>query len=394
MRVLVVPKWYPWPDRPVFGIFCREHARAIAREHDVVVLASDAVRTPSFAAFELTDAVEDGLRTIRVRYRRASLRPAAMGFQLAGMLVALRTLRREGWRPDVVHAHVYSAGLPALILGRLSGAPVVISEHFTGFQRGLITGYDRFTARVAFRYADLVAPVSADLARHVHAVAPRARLCVVENVVDTEVFRLPDQRRDSLLDGSARLLSVGTLTEKKGHADLLHALVSVTERRPATLELVGDGELRGDLERLTDRLGLSEVVRFHGERCKQAVAGLMREADLFVLPSRFENLPCVLIEAMASGLPSVATAVGGVPELLQGAGAVLCPPRDPAALARAIETGLEQRAEIDPQALADRARARFGYQAIGRIWTRIYGELRSSAGTTSRVRIRRTASGR
>src|SRR5436305_10386974 len=93
MRVLVVPKWYPWPDRPVFGIFCREQARALARGHDVVVLASDAVRSPPFRVFELTDALEDGLRTIRVRYRRPRFRPAAMACQLAGMLTAVRRLR-------------------------------------------------------------------------------------------------------------------------------------------------------------------------------------------------------------------------------------------------------------------------------------------------------------
>src|SRR5947199_6495660 len=131
MRVLVVPKWYPWPDRPVLGIFCREQARALSAGHDVVVLASDAVRSPDFPVFRVSEAVEGGLRTIRVRYRRPRFRPAAMACQLAGMLAALLSLRRRGWRPEIVHAHVYSAGLPALVLGRLSRAPVIVSEHFT-----------------------------------------------------------------------------------------------------------------------------------------------------------------------------------------------------------------------------------------------------------------------
>lgn len=397
MRVLVVPKWYPWPDRPVFGIFCREQARAVSREHDVVVLASDAVHSPPFAAFSLADTVEDPLRTIRLRYRRPAFRPAAMGAQLAGMLAALRALRRAGWVPDVVHAHVYSAGLPALALARLSGAPLVISEHYTGFQRGLITGYDRLTARLAFRGADLVAPVSAELARHVLAVQPRARVRIVENVVDTSVFNPsagPAEPAPGPGEGAPRLLSVGTLSEKKGQADLLRALAALRPARPLTLELVGEGELRGELEQLAGRLGLDGAVRFHGELPKERVAALMRGADLFVLPSRFENLPCVLIEAMASGLPSVATAVGGVPGLLAGSGAVLCPPGDIEALAAAIALGLDCRGEVDPQALAARAGARFGYEAIGRRWSEIYEELASSAGTTSSATVRRTSSGR
>ena len=377
MRVLVVPKWYPWPDRPVFGAFCREHAHALAREHDVVVLASDAVRNPLFTTFELSDAVEDGLRTLRVRYRRPAFRPAAMAAQLTGMRSALRRLRREGWRPDIVHAHVYSAGLPALVIGRRAGAPVVISEHYTGFQRGLITGYDRFTARLAFRCADLVAPVSHDLARHVAALSPKAHLRVVENVVDTVAFHPANDRGRA---GSARrLLTVATLTEKKGHAYLLEAVAKLVDERELTLDLVGDGELRGALEARARQLGVGDVVRFLGERPKADVAALMRAADLFVLPSLFENLPCVLIEAMASGLPAVATSVGDVPELVQDPGA-LAAPRDVPGLANAIAGSLDHLGEVDSDALADRARRRFGYEPIARRWTEIYDGLRARSG--------------
>ena len=149
LRILVVPKWYPWPERPVFGLFCREHARALRRRHEVVVLASLATPSPPFAAYDLTDEVESGIRTLRVRYRRPFLRPAAMGFQLLGMLHALWRLRREGFRPHVVHAHVYQAAPPALVLGRLNRAVVVVSEHYTGFARELVSSNDRMLARLS-----------------------------------------------------------------------------------------------------------------------------------------------------------------------------------------------------------------------------------------------------
>jgi glycosyltransferase involved in cell wall biosynthesis len=377
MRVLIVPKWYPWPERPVFGIFCREQARAVATRHDVVVLASEAVRAPGFAVFELSDAVEEGLRTLRLRYRRPRFRPAAMVCQIVGMVVALRRLRSGRWRPEIVHAHVYSAGLPAMVLARISGARLVISEHYTGFQRGLIRRQDWLTARVAFRYADLVAPVSANLARHVQAVQPRARVRVVENVVDTEVFAPPgvSVRGDECQDGSQRLLTVAALVAKKGHVHLLEALAEVRAGREVTLDLVGDGELRADLQRRADQLGIAQAVRFHGERPKQEVAEFMRHADLFVLPSLVENLPCALIEAMASGLPWVATAVGAVPELRDGAATRLCPPGEPHALATAISEALDRRHQIDPQALATRARGRFGYETLAETWTDIYDRL-------------------
>ena len=257
----------------------------------------------------------------------------------------------------------------------MSGAPVVVTEHYTGFQRGLITGYDRLTARLAFRCADLVAPVSEDLARQVRAVEPRTRTQVVENVVDTDVFRPPSDDRRSARDGSARLLTVAALADKKGHADLLEALAELQPDRRVTLDLVGDGPLRAELQELAHRLGLDQAVRFHGERPKAEVAGFMQRADLFVLPSRFENLPCVLIEALASGLPFVATAVGGVPQLADGPGAFLCPPGNPTVLAKTIATALDRRGEIDQSALAQRAQVRFGYDTFARTWSQIYDDL-------------------
>jgi glycosyltransferase involved in cell wall biosynthesis len=388
-RVLVVPKWYPWPDRPVFGVFCREQARAVARTNEVAVIASDAVRSPGFAVYELSDGVEDGLRTLRVRYRRPRLRAAGMGFQLAGMLAALRRLRRDGFRPEVVHAHVYSAALPALVLARRCRAPLVVSEHYTGYRRGLVRGSDRWVARVGLGRADLLAPVSRDLARELRPLAPHTPMRVVPNPVDTDLFHPPGRRTE---DGPLRLLNVAWLAEKKGHAHLLEALARLG-RDDVALDVVGEGELRNALEKRARELGLAERVRFLGPRSHAEVAELMRGAHLFVLPSLYENLPVVLIEAMASGLPSVATRVGGVPELVDEQAGLLVPPADAAALADGIEAMAARLGGVDPVALARRARERYGHEAVGGLWDDAYDGLRS-AGRTSSSTTRSTASRR
>jgi len=383
MRVLVVPKWYPWPELPVFGVFCREHAAALATSHDVVVLASLFTPDPQdFRLFKLTDEVEDGLRVLRVRYRRPRLRPLALVCQLLGMAVAMRRLRREGWRPDVVHAHVYSAALQALAIGRVSRAPVAVTEHYTGFGRGLITGGERRLARFVFERADVVAPVSHELEGTLREVAPRANMVVVPNTVDTAAFEPAGERPKAM-----RLLNVAALAEKKGHRFLLEA---VAELPDATLEIVGDGELRADLEARVRDLGLEDRVTFFGERPKHEVARLMRDAGLFVLPSLAENLPVVLIEAMASGLPSVATRVGGVPEMLGSDDGELVAPGDSAALATAIRTAAGRH--FDGQDMAARARARYSYAAVSRRWSEIYAALPSRRGSSSPATSRPTAS--
>jgi glycosyltransferase involved in cell wall biosynthesis len=365
-RILVVPKWYPWPpERPVFGQFCREHARALATRHDVVVLPSLATPRARFLTYKLEDAEEDGLRTMRVRYRRPFVRAGALAFQLAGMKEALARLRKEGWTPDVIHAHVYQAGFPALSLGRRAGAPVVVTEHYTGLQRGLVTGYERRIARGAFEGAALVAPVSEELAEHVREIAPKARIEVLPNTVDTAVFR-PGEGGP----GTGRLLTVGALAEKKGHRYLLEAMASLPD---VELDLVGGGELDADLRTSAGALGVDGRVRFRGELPKEEVAELMRGADLFVLPSTHETFGAVLIEAMASGLPAVATAVGGVPEVLDEAAGTLVPPRDPAALAEAITAGLAR--PVDRAALARAAEERYGYDTFAALWSDVYDEL-------------------
>jgi glycosyltransferase involved in cell wall biosynthesis len=369
MRVLVLPKWYPWPDRPVFGLFCREHARAAALHHDVRVLAFRPERMPG--VYRLWEDHDEPVPTTRLLYRRPRLRPAAMATQLIGMRAALAR-----WRPDVIHAHVFEAGFPAVLLARRLGVPVVITEHFTAFQRGLVRGYDLWLARYAFRHAELVTPVSEDLRAQLERVEPRARFRVVPNVVDPAVFFPGDDAHR----GPLRLLNVASLDEKKRQLDLLDAVAAL--RVDATLDIAGEGELEAELRRRAHVLGLGERVRFLGPQSQAQVAQRMREADVFVLSSRFENLPVVLLEALASGLPIVATRVGGVPEIVDERAGVLVAPGEPVALARAIEAVAGR--SFDRLALAERARSRYGIEAVGRLWDEIYRSLGSTRSSTVR----------
>ena len=166
--------------------------------------------------------------------------------------------------------------------------------------------------------------------------------------------RALDVAEDQLL-----LVTIARLTGCKGHATLLKALPAVFRRYPQALSvLAGDGELAADLQSLCARLGLEGRVRLLGFR--HDVPDLIQAADLFVLPSHQEGLCSTLIDAMLAGRAIVATSVGGIPELVGGAGpgseplAWVVPPRDPAALAEAIGAAL---ASPDERALrAERAR--------------------------------------
>jgi glycosyltransferase involved in cell wall biosynthesis len=375
MRVAVIAGWYPSENDRVNGVFVREHALAVALQHDVTVIADESSPARGLAPFRLVERDEEGLRTIRVVHRRPWMRKLGSLTFALGVLVAVRRLARRGERPDVLHAHVYAAGLSAVAAGRLIGAPVVITEHLSLFRLGRVTGLDRIVAKLAFAGADLVSPVSDELAGHLLSAGYRARrIEVVPNVVDTRRFH-PGERESG--HAGLRLLSVGRPSPVKGTDVLLEAMAVIHPARPGiTLEIIGDGPDRAAYEARALELGLGDAVRFRGSRPPDEVAAAMREADLLLLPSRTENLPCVAIEAAASGLRVIASDVGGTSEVVSPDVGVLVPAEDPATLAAATLEALDDGAgAYDAGTAARLARERFGAEAVARRWTELYRSL-------------------
>ena len=251
---------------------------------------------------------------------------------------------------------------------------MVISEHYSGFPRGLVRGLRRLEAKFALEGAALVLPVSENLKGHLEAYGIRARFQVVPNVVDTALFS--PQSRDpgpQSRTGQKQLLLVATLTPIKGVPYLLKALALLRNHRDDfRLDIVGDGPNRVEYEQLAGRLNLAEIVRFRGLKRKPEVAECMKQADFFVLPSLWENLPTVLIEALASGLPVVASRVGGIPEIVDETRGILVPPGDAEALAQVLDEMLDHYRDYRSAELARDAQERFGYETVGRMLDGIY----------------------
>jgi len=174
-----------------------------------------------------------------------------------------------------------------------------------------------------------------------------------------------------------RIAWAGRMVADKGLDDLLPAISSLRAHGiGATLELLGDGPARPDTEAAAARLGVAELVDWRGHVADRAeYMDRLREADVFVLPSRAEGIPKVVIEAMAAGLPVVATSVGGLPELVRGgAPAMLVAPGDPGGLAAALE-GLardeEQRTRLREAGLTYAAEHTIDAQAAALVsWLR------------------------
>ena len=331
-----MPAWYPSTKNQVAGVFVREHAQAVALYNDVTVLYNEGAEKHVNGLYNIvSDQIEDRIRTIRIRHKKLPVPKTSYFLYLWSIFKTFRKLMSEGWRPDIIHAHVYSAGVPAVILGKIYKISVVITEHWTGFHRHLLGKIDKLKARFAMNSADILLPVSQNLKESIESYGIKNRFKVIPNVINTEIFYpSTSQHRDE----KKRILLVASLSTIKGIPYLLQALAQLKEKRKDfVLDIVGDGPNSQEYENLTAKLELGGIVRFHGLKSKPEVAKYMRQCDFFVLPSLWENLPCVLIEAMASGIPVIATDVGGVKEMINENVGLLIPPKNTKSLEKAIE---------------------------------------------------------
>jgi glycosyltransferase involved in cell wall biosynthesis len=282
-------------------------------------------------------------------------------------------VRRVGHRPDLVHAHVFTAALAAVPTARLLGVPLVVSEHYSGFARGDVPRRARAAASVAYRAADAVCPVSASLWGTLAGLVPAARTRVMPNPVDEGLFALAEPGPTS---GPARILVVASLVPVKGVDGLIDAVGIVAgRRRDFRLTVIGDGPQRAAYERRVGDAGLGELVRLVGRRTRHEVARAMQEADLCVAPSRWETFSVAVAEALCRGLPVLATRVGALPELVDETSGVLVAPDDPAALADGLDGMLEALGRFDRLAISRRAVERWGARNVGARWSELYLEL-------------------
>jgi glycosyltransferase involved in cell wall biosynthesis len=262
------------------------------------------------------------------------------------------------------------------LIGRLYDLPVVIMEHSSEFPQKLVPRLHLWGARLAFKWANVVIPVSKSLQQGIQEYGIKARFSVIPNVVDTHLF-YPDLSIH-LRPQSKRILFVGLLdsSHKKGVPYLLNALIRLHKQRDEWyLEIVGDGPTRREYEQLAASLGILDRITFHGLKSREEVSKYMRQCDFVVLPSSYETFGVVLIEALASGKPVIATNCGGPVEIVAKEVGWVVPPQDVTALARAIDYMLDHCSDYAPEHLTEYVRQRFSYEAVGQALSRIYHDV-------------------
>lgn len=350
MRVVAITRLFPNPVEPLWCLFNKQQLAALGRVDDVEVLgvipwfpgARAARRFSAAGRLSAVPAVEevDGLRVAHPRYLFVPKLPSLSAALYAASLGPALWRRRRA--TDVLFgAWAYPDGAATVMLAAALGLPSVIKVH--GSDLNVIARIPSVRAQLAAllpRATRLVA-VSRALADELTALGvARQRVAVVDNGVDATLFHPRDRaaaRAELGLPPAGRVVVyVGRLVRDKGILELVDALAALGPAHPElTLVVVGDGALRAECEERARPLGAR--VRFAGARPLDEIPRYLAACDLFVLPSWNEGTPNVLIEALACGRRAVATAVGGIPDVMTSPRlGELVPPRDAAALAAAI----------------------------------------------------------
>jgi len=368
-----LPTWYPTDAHPVEGIFIKEHAKAVSLYHNVTILYNEGADRGIKGLYTIkSDIFEDDIRTIRVGHKYLPVSKLRYGAYLWSLFNEFRRLKRKGWIPDIIHAHVYPTGIPAVILGKIYSTPVIITEHWTAFVLKALHRLNKFQVRFAMNRAELILPVSNELEDAIRWYGVRNKFDIVPNAINTDLFS-PVLKVDN--SDIKKILLVALISPQKGIPYLLGALAEIYKKRSDfILDIVGDGPNREEYRELSEKLGIGAIVNFHGIKTKREVAEFMQKCDFFVQPSLYETFGITFIEAMACGKPIIATDLPVLRDKIDADKGILVAPGDIMSLGSAIEFMFDHHSDFSPQVISDYVKKNFSYSAIGMKLDKIYNE--------------------
>lgn len=374
-------KQFPNPAEPLRGVFVAEQVRATAESVSWSVIAP-VPRTCRLLARVLPrphvepHSTLDGRDVFHPSYavlpRRLFYTRVGRSMARASGRVFERIVRDQ--RPSFVHVHtLYPAGAAGRLLARRHGLPYVVTIHGSDLYTNITRESWEAEVLPVVRDAAAVICVSERLARDAieRIGADPSRTLVIPNTFDTSTFELR-----TVPPSGETLLSVGRLVDVKAHSVLLEAVAALAGERPRLrLRVVGEGPERGSLEAQARDLGIADRVVFLGALPREQLSAEYRSADLFVLPSLREGFGVVLIEALASGTPVVATRSGGPESIVDASLGELAEPGDAPSLARAIVRALERITEFEPTLLSRTMHDRYHPDVVGERLVRLYREV-------------------
>lgn len=387
MRALIYTHHFPSAEAPSRAPYSYHTYRALRRHGELRVVAPIPwwwrLRTPRLIVSPLREDTSGIAATFPSYYSIPRFWPAHGLATFLSTAPLLHRMRRDFPFDVILAANAYPDAVGASHLARLFGVPLLVTV--LGSDMNLSAQHFALRPQIAAALgrASRVIAVSGALGDRVAETGvPRSRIAIVRNGVDGEQFAIRDaaeaRARLGLPQDRRLVVFVGNLLAVKGPDVLVEAAgkLAASSGPPIHLCVVGGGALADQLDARAKALGVADRIRFTGRVLPTDVPAYMNAADVFCLPSRDEGCPNVVLEALASGKPVVATRVGGIPELIREENGILVPSEDPAALAAALTEAAAR--PWDPEALR-RTVPSLSWDEVGDTYARLIEESLAEA---------------
>ncbi len=383
--ILHLPKWYPNQKDDLEGIFVQRHilsTNPYIKSHVLFLKISDAVPAGRYYYFE--EALESGIRELKVYYSSKiisipfldKLAKALLYFYL--FIKFYSKIQKLYGKPILIHAHIMSrTAFCAWIIRLIYSIPYILTEHNTFFiseTRPNKWNPIYWIKKILVSKASALITVSKDLELGMKKFGFENRHPFrIFNNVDCTLFKY--ETKTNVKD--LQILHVSEF--KNAHKNITGILEGLKLVQLSGLDfhfhLVGYGIDLGLILDQIKTLRLSDKISFHGKLKGEDLAKLYQEADVFVLFSNKENMPCVIAESLCCGTPVISTPVGGIPEVINSSNGFLTPVGDSQQLSALLLHWAESRISFDRWQIAREAKALFSNEAIGLSQAQIYSDI-------------------
>ena len=372
--VIWLASWYPSRTSPANGDFIQRHAEAVSAYMPVLVIHAihdEAMDRP----FSLAYRSSGGLTELILYFRHGeplgliSTLTYNLTYYRHTMNLVRHVLERCG-KPTAFHVHVpMKMGRTARWARRFFGIPYIVSEHSSKYAGDASDSFrrrsflHRWSVRRVYRQAIAVTNVSRAVADIMRRLFETNEVKVICNLADTAVFHYAGRKPSTTF----RFLHASTLTDQKNAEGLLRVFGQLYHLRQDFELVVIGAELPDDLKQ--------PWLKANGIVTHREVARLMQDSDALVLFSREENFPCVIVEALSSGLPVITSDVGGCAEAIHAGNGIVVPAGNEKALLEALQSMLDGYARYDRKGIAAEASRLYSRETIGRQFTDLYRDL-------------------
>lgn len=382
--VLVLPGWYPTQTDPYPGDFNQRHVMAAGLYTPQVVLyiAKDQTKTIT-AATQTISKPTDTVVEIKIIYPQKKNRYWDAVYSNVTFLILLlkhsRIIKEKFGLPRLLHAYiVIRGGVAAWILSKKWKVPFVLTENWTIYypedpgylkRRNLLF---RLIVKQVFKNVTRFLSVTNDLKKQVQQLFGEVPSNIIPNVVDTDLFFY---KESSASNEPFRFIHVSTMTYQKNPEGLLRAFNSFYKANPNTcLWMVGS--YPEEVLLYAQSLNLDrDAVNFTGAVTYQQVAKWLQQSQALVLFSRYENLPCVILEALCCGVPVISTNAGGIAEVIDNSNGIIIKNKNEEQLLEALEKIYNNYQHFNRRKIAEVASKRFSYTTVGNQINEVYKEL-------------------